>query len=127
MAKAGAKIKNLTSYIEQLYDSDMKTKVQGARKILELSISFDHLEVMLEESSILSTIIRTLKEEFQKSMELCSNLLCFIYLLAHYSQFHELLKEEQVGSTTLEIVEYHLNRFDIRFVEYLDLARTGSA
>jgi hypothetical protein len=92
--------RQVSDYIEMLYDEDIMVKVTACEKLVELAFSFDNLQAMLEESSILSTIIRTLNEEYPKNMDLCTNLLCFIYILAHYNDFHELLVQEQVGSTT---------------------------
>ena len=64
---------------------------------------------------------RMLQEEHKKSIELCVYLQCIFYVLANYTPFHEYLTQFQVGKATMDIIEYQIDRFDIRYSEYIEL------
>lgn len=46
---------------------------------------------------------------------------CIFYVLANYRPFHEYLTQFQVGKATMDIIEYQIDRFDIRYSEYIEL------
>jgi uncharacterized membrane protein (DUF106 family) len=47
-------------------------------------------------------------------MELSQYLAGVFFAFSHYSQFHPYLYKNQIGDTTLKMVEYHIKRFDVR-------------
>lgn len=55
------------------------------------------------------------------SIEMCVYLQCFFYVLSNYQQFHEYLIQHKVGKSCVDILEYQIDRFDLRYSEYIEL------
>lgn len=57
-------------------------------------------------------------------MELSQYLTGVFFAFSHYSQFHPLLYQNQIGDTTLKMVDYHIKRFEVRREELSKLRNT---
>jgi hypothetical protein len=66
---------------------------------------------------------RILREEFQKKngTELSLYLLCSFFVYSNFSDFHSKLVENQIGDSTLRIITYQINKFDVRYSEFIQL------
>lgn len=88
----------------------MEKKVQGARNIMMLCLLPEGLQEMLEHESLLGVLSRTLKDEHKKSPDLTIYLLGTFLAISNFRQFHPVLVENQIGDSTLKIVDYQLKR-----------------
>jgi len=113
-----ANIAYLDEYLEAFYEDKAEPKIAAARKILLLILDFRNLEFLLDHDSLMGTITRTLQEEYKKSTELSVYLLCCFYILSNYDQCHDFLLQNKTGDTTMKIIEYQVQRFDLLMDDY---------
>ena len=59
--------------------------------LLFLCFSNENMEFMLEHETLMSTVSRTLRDEFKKSLELTLYLLNIFQAYSNFTQFHEFL------------------------------------
>jgi hypothetical protein len=52
---------------------------------------------------------------------MCVYLQSIFYVLSNYHQFHQYLIEHKVGKSCVDVLEYQIDRFDIRYSEYIEL------
>ncbi len=73
---------------------------------------------MLDHETCMGTISRTLRDDFKKSLELTLYLLNVFQAYSNYTQFHEFLLSNQIGDTTVKIIEYEIKRYVVRVKEF---------
>ena len=56
---------------------------------------------------------------------MCVYLQCFFYFLSNYTDFHQHLSQHKVGKTCLDVLEYQIGRFDLRYSEYIELWKSS--
>ena len=78
------------------------------------------MEIMLDHETLFGTISRTLRDEFKKSIELTLYLLNIFQAYSNFTQFHEFLLTNQIGDTTIKIIEYEIKRYVVRVKEFKD-------
>ena len=113
-----ADINDLESYIDLLYD-DMKTKVKGTSLILQLARNPDNLAELVENEMLLGALSRVLREDWKRSIDLCTNIIYIFFCFSSFSTFHAVLFQYKIGSTCLQVIENELKRFDF-WTEELD-------
>lgn len=62
-----------------------------------------------------------------KSIEMCVYLQSIFYVLSNYQQFHQYLIEHKVGKSCVDVLEYQIDRFDIRYSEYIELWKSAGS
>mmetsp|Transcript_40399 Transcript_40399/g.38883 ORF Transcript_40399/g.38883 Transcript_40399/m.38883 type:complete len:103 (+) Transcript_40399:116-424(+) len=82
--------------------------------LLFLCFSNENMEFMLEHETLMGTVSRTLRDEFKKSLELTLYLLNIFQAYSNFTQFHEFLVQNQIGDTTIRIVEHEIKRYVVR-------------
>lgn len=98
-----ANINDLDDYAEMLYEDDMQSKIRGSALILQLARKPDNLEELFQNESILNCLSRVLKEEWQKSAEVSTNIIYTFFCFSTFSQFHPLVAHYKIGSLTLQV------------------------
>jgi hypothetical protein len=111
-------IENLDKYIESFYEEAVEQKVQGAMSLLYLCFSNENMEYMLEHETLFGTISRTLRDDYKKSLELTLYLLNIFQAYSNFTQFHEFLLTNQIGDTTMRIIEHEIKRYVVRVKEF---------
>ena len=111
-------INEIDNYIEMLYNENIDTKLKGCISILYLWFSAVNMEEMIEHESLLPAISRTLRDDFKKSLDLSLYLLNVFYAYSHFTDFHSLLIQNQVGDTCQKIIDYEIKRYIARVNEY---------
>jgi len=107
-------IGQLDDYIDLLYADSIEQKINGAKCFLYLTLSAENMEVMVQHDTLFGLCSRTLKEEFKKSTELSLYLLYAFYAYSSFPEFHTYLLENVIGATTMKIIRYQLERYEIR-------------
>ena len=58
---------------------------------------------------------------------MCVYLQSIFYVLSNYQQFHQYLIEHKVGKSCVDVLEYQIDRFDIRYSEYIELWKSAGS
>ena len=111
-------INNLDDYIQMFYEEDVTLKTKGAQSILFLCLSNENMEIMLEHDTLFGTVGRTLRDDYKKSIELTLYLLNIFQAYSNFTQFHEFLLTNQIGDTTIKIIDHEIKRYVVRVKEF---------
>ena len=112
------RIDYLDNYLEMFYDENVETKTKGAMSLLYLCFSHENMEFMLDHETLFGTVSRTLRDDYKKSIDLTLYLLNIFQAYSNFTQFHEFLSTNQIGDTTMRIVEHEIKRYVVRVKEY---------
>ena len=101
----------------ELYYGTEKDKIEAGKQTLLFCLYPENMRIMLDHESLFGVTSRTLRDEFKKSYELTLYLLGAFYAFSNYIQFHPFLIQNQIGDTTIKIIEYHIRRGLIQNIE----------
>ncbi|XP_039632290.1 kinesin-associated protein 3-like [Polypterus senegalus] len=107
-----ATINDMDDYIDLLYE-DKAEKVRGSALILQLARNPDNLEELLQNKTALGALARVLREDWQKSVELSTNIIFIFFCFSSFSQFHDLLTHYKIGALCTIIIDHELKRYDL--------------
>ena len=86
--------------------------------MLYLCLSSENMEIMLDHETLFGTVSRTLRDDFKKSIELSLYLLNIFQAYSNYTQFHQFLLSNQIGDTTIKIIDHEIKRYVVRINEF---------
>jgi len=109
-----ADVRFIEEYADQLYEERMELKVHGAKCILRVCTEAKNLEFLAEHDTLLGVLSRELRESSKKSNELCVAIVCTFLCFSHFSQFHNVMMQNQCGDVTMRVVEYESQRHQVR-------------
>ena len=109
---------NIDSYLEMFYDESVEVKTEGAMSLLFLCFSHENMEGMLDHETLFATVSRTLRDDYKKSIDLTLYLLNIFQAYSNFTQFHEILSTNQIGDTTMRIIEHEIKRYILRVKEF---------
>jgi len=112
-----AYLKDLERYIEELYEEDMSVKVKATGMIAQLFRHTENFEVLLMHSTLLQTLARMMREEMKRSMYLCINIISVFFSISNFSQFHQIIMDNQMGALTMDLIELEIKRTEHRAAE----------
>ena len=112
-----ANINDLDDYAEMLYEDDLKTKIRGSALILQLARNPDNLEELFQNETVLNCLSRVLKEDWQRSIDVSTNIIYTFFCFSSFSQFHPLVANYKIGNMTVQIIEFELRRCETWQVE----------
>mmetsp|Transcript_24010 Transcript_24010/g.29492 ORF Transcript_24010/g.29492 Transcript_24010/m.29492 type:complete len:339 (-) Transcript_24010:13-1029(-) len=98
--------------LELLYggEDDIKDKIEGSAKILNMCCHVKNLEQFLRNHQLVSALSRVLRDDFVKSAELSFNI-CRIFLaFANFKEMHHILSNHRIGSMVMTILDLELRR-----------------
>lgn len=101
---------------EDLYSEELAVKTAATAQIGGLFRRVHNLPVLLQHPSLLSVLVRCLREDGRWSLDLSIHILSTFFALSHFSQFHSKLLEIRVGATAMDTLELALRRVDHREV-----------
>jgi hypothetical protein len=99
-----ANINDLDDYADMLYEDDVRTKIRGSALILQLARNPDNLEELFQNESILNCLSRVLREEWQRNVEVTTNIIYTFFCFSHFSQFHPLISYYKIGNLTVQVI-----------------------
>jgi hypothetical protein len=76
------------------------------------------MEFMLEHETLFGTVSRTLRDDYKKSIDLTLYLLNLFQAYSNFANFQEVLLTNQIGDTTMRIVEHEIKRYIVRVREF---------
>ena len=109
---------NIEEYLEKFYDEAVEVKTEGAMSLLYLCFSHENMEAMLDHETLFGTVSRTLRDDYKKSIDLTLYLLNIFQAYSNFTQFHEFLSANQIGDTTMKIIEHEIKRYVVRVREF---------
>ncbi|BES88591.1 kinesin-associated protein [Nesidiocoris tenuis] len=101
---------NLYQYGDLLYE-DLPDKIKGSGLIMQLSLDNDNLEELSRSEAVLSALGRVLREDYKKSIDLCTNILTIFHSFSVFTKFHPLILTYKIGSLSISIIEYELQLY----------------
>ena len=78
------------------------------------------MEFMLSHENLFGTVSRTLRDDFKKSIELTLYLLNIFQAYSNFRVFHGFLIQNQIGDTTIKIIDHEIKRYVVRVKEFKD-------
>ena len=75
---------------------------------------------------MLPVLSRTLAENHKRNIDLSVYILSIFYILSNYQQFQELLTENKVGLSIIDVLENQIQRFDLLYSEYIEMWRKNN-
>jgi len=100
------------------YDETTEVKTEGAMSLLYLCFSHENMEIMLDHETLFGTVSRTLRDDYKKSIDLTLYLLNIFQAYSNFTQFHEFLSNNQIGDTTMRIIDHEIKRYIVRVREF---------
>jgi hypothetical protein len=76
------------------------------------------MEFMLEHETLFGTISRTLRDDYKKSIDLTLYLLNMFQAYSNFANFQDILIQNQIGDTTIRIIEHEIKRYIVRVREF---------
>src|SRR5207244_2795706 len=104
-------LNQVEEYMDLLYEHDYEKKVLGVRNMLFLLKNPENIFHLQKAEDLLSNLSRTLKEEYKKNMELSIHILAFFYTYSCYEDFQNVLLSNEIGSTCIEVIEFHIAKY----------------
>ncbi|EFO23129.1 hypothetical protein LOAG_05355 [Loa loa] len=102
---------NIENYIEMLYD-EVSEKTKATALFLELSQNHRNLQQLIENEVLMGALVRVLRDNWKKSFELATNIITMLYNFSIYTNFHQFLAHNKIGSLSMQIVDYGLKRWE---------------
>ncbi|GAQ89168.1 Kinesin associated protein KAP [Klebsormidium nitens] len=113
---SAARLEDLEDYLEQLYEG-LDEKVRATGLILQLARQTENLEGLLTHTTLLGALARVLREDGRKSLDLSLNIVGVYFAFSNFSQFHQVLVEQQIGTLTMGIIDLEVQRIDAKAAE----------
>ena len=108
-----ANINDLDDYADMLYEDDIKAKIRGSALILQLARNPDNLEELFQNESVLNCLSRVLKEDWQRNVEVSTNIIYTFFCFSSFSQFHPLVAHYKIGNLTVQVGSFDEFRFTL--------------
>jgi len=108
-----ASVDRIDDYADELYEEQMEMKAVGAQRLLRICTEVRNLVEISEHSTLLGVLSRELRENAKRSHELAVAITGIFLCLAHFSQFHGILIQNQCNDVTMRVVEYESRRRNV--------------
>ncbi|KAA0146231.1 hypothetical protein FNF29_08180 [Cafeteria roenbergensis] len=112
--EAQARVRDVESYLELLYEEDPKQRQEGASLILALARHADTLPALLDHGTLLGALSRVLREDYKKSGELAGTIVQVFYCISRLSDQQGVVADQRVGDVTIRIIELETKRHAAR-------------
>mmetsp|Transcript_6170 Transcript_6170/g.13429 ORF Transcript_6170/g.13429 Transcript_6170/m.13429 type:complete len:806 (-) Transcript_6170:755-3172(-) len=112
-----AYLDDLDNYIEDLYEEDMSKKVKATGMIGQLFRNTENFENLLSHETLLQTLARLMREDMKKSIDLCINVVSVFFSISNFSQFHQIIMDNQIGALTMDLIDLEIKRTEHRAAE----------
>lgn len=106
-----ASIFDLDNYVDLLYE-EIVDKERSAKLILQLARNPEHMEELLRKETVLTALARVLREDWNRSMQLSSDILYIFFCFSNFSQFHQVIAHFKIGALCMTILEEEIKRAD---------------
>ena len=118
-----ARLEDVDAYLEKLYDEDVATKTEGARKLVALAQHSRNLERLCANTALMGALARVLRDEYKKSVELTTALVQIFFCASHWKELHGAIIAARAGDMCMRIVELEHARHAARMADLARLER----
>ncbi|DAZ95166.1 TPA: hypothetical protein N0F65_012420 [Lagenidium giganteum] len=115
--KVTARLDDLDTYMEKLYDEDVESKLAGAKMILQLAEYAGNIETLIQNESLMCLLSRVLNDDYKKSYDFSLTMMRIFWCFSNFLQLHPILANYRIGAITLKIVEFEIKRHELRLEE----------
>jgi hypothetical protein len=112
-----ASMDDIDTYNEMLYEEDMDVKIRGTGMLLQLVQDPVNLDYFIESETLVGALSRVLQEDSKKSTELVTNILEIFFCFSSFTQLHQILLQNKIGYTTMNIINLEIKRYDMKTSE----------
>lgn len=107
-----ANLNDTDEYLELLYE-DIPEKIRGSALFLQLARNPDNLEELFQNETVVGALARILKEDWKRSTELATNIICIFFCFSNFSQFHAVILHFKIGALCMTIIDHELKKYDL--------------
>ena len=106
------KVEEIDQIYHNFYEADEAKKLMASRKLLNLCLRVENVEVIEKKYQLISVLSRILKDRGKCSVPLLSNVTKVFGVLSGFEFFHPILTEYQVGSSALDLLDLDPKRYN---------------
>eukprot|EP00939_MAST-03C_sp_MAST-3C-sp1_P001944 g1944.t1 len=114
-------IDRVDDYMGLLYDADIRNKIKGTTAIMKLACEDKHLETLLANDPLLSSLARVLADDYKHSMTLVLNIATVFFRFSRFSEMHSMIVSKSVGGVAIKIIDLELRRYRNRMTHMHNL------
>ncbi|CAL1547744.1 unnamed protein product [Lymnaea stagnalis] len=107
-----ANINDVDEYLEMLYE-ELPEKVKGCALILQLARNPDNLEELFQNETVVSALVRLLREEWKRSTDLATNIIYIFFCFSSFSSFHAVILHFKMGTLCMTIIQHELKKHEL--------------
>ncbi|XP_059150939.1 kinesin-associated protein 3-like isoform X2 [Physella acuta] len=107
-----ANINDVDDYLEMLYE-ELPEKVKGCALILQLARNPDNLEELFQNETVVSALVRLLREEWKRSTDLATNIIYIFFCFSSFSSFHAVILHFKMGTLCMTIIQHELKKHEL--------------
>lgn len=100
--------RDLDHLCNQLYESDYKILEISSRKLLDISVVVENLDIVIENHQLMSVMTRILGNKIPSSMPLKLNIVHILMIMSGFEILHSTLSDYQVGVIMLDLLTREL-------------------
>ncbi|KAK3792823.1 hypothetical protein RRG08_038553 [Elysia crispata] len=107
-----ANINDVDEYLEMLYE-ELPEKVKGCALLLQLARNPDNLEELFQNETVVSALVRLLREEWKRSTDLATNIIYIFFCFSSFSSFHAVILHFKIGTLCMTIIQHELKKHQL--------------
>ncbi|KAL3691671.1 hypothetical protein R1sor_005322 [Riccia sorocarpa] len=120
----GSELRDLEKSVASLYET-LEEKIKATSFINGLTRQTEWLATIANHTSAMGALARVLREEGRKSFSLRFNIVSIFFSMSFFPKFHQVLLEQKVGKTTLNILILEVQCMENR-IQLLKLEETAA-
>ncbi|RKO96833.1 hypothetical protein CXG81DRAFT_7585, partial [Caulochytrium protostelioides] len=98
--------------IEKLYE-ETPDKVAASRRLFRLAQNVMNVEILIQNEGLVSALIRVLREDSRKSLELATAIALVFDVFAEHAALHATLTQSKIGDLCFKLIDQELGRHDV--------------
>ena len=63
--------------------------------------------------TVVGALARVLREDWKRSTELATNIICIFFCFSNFSQFHAVILHFKIGALCMTIIDHELKKYDL--------------
>ena len=109
-------ISKIQNYFYQLYEG-VHEKIKATSFILILARQPENLSVLIRNEVLIGALVRVLRDDWKKCMEITRNIIYIFYCLSSFSSFHVIVSKYKIGSLCMQV--YYSILFNLFLCQYM--------
>uniref|UniRef100_A0A7E4ZWP1 Kinesin-associated protein n=1 Tax=Panagrellus redivivus TaxID=6233 RepID=A0A7E4ZWP1_PANRE len=111
VATLNAKLEELDSYIDMLYEDTEKSHATGL--ILNLTNNPSNLRYFVDNEVLMQALTRVFREDSKKNFQLATNIAIVFLRMSGFAEFQPVISHYKIGALSMQLIENELKRWEI--------------